>query len=186
MEDYPEYRFACSQAQQYAWIKERNPELWGRSARSRRARAVRAGRRQLDRARLQPPVGRVARAPVPPRPALVRARVRPAPPRVLEPRRVRLRRAAAADPARGGDHALPDAEALVEPLQQAGAPHAHVAGRSTAARCSRTSRPPTPTTPRRPSPSCVERARLQGSRALAHEPARVRLRRRRRRARRAT
>jgi alpha-mannosidase len=30
MEDYPEYRFACSQAQQYAWIKERNPDLWGR------------------------------------------------------------------------------------------------------------------------------------------------------------
>ena len=30
MEEYPEYRFACSQAQQYAWIKERNPELWGR------------------------------------------------------------------------------------------------------------------------------------------------------------
>ena len=30
MDDYPEYRFACSQAQQYAWIKERNPELWDR------------------------------------------------------------------------------------------------------------------------------------------------------------
>jgi alpha-mannosidase len=30
MEDYPEYRFACSQAQQYAWIKERNPDLWRR------------------------------------------------------------------------------------------------------------------------------------------------------------
>jgi alpha-mannosidase len=30
MEDYPEYRFACSQAQQYAWIKQRNPHLWGR------------------------------------------------------------------------------------------------------------------------------------------------------------
>ena len=30
MEEYPEYRFACSQAQQYAWIKERNPELWER------------------------------------------------------------------------------------------------------------------------------------------------------------
>ena len=30
MEDYPEYRFACSQAQQYAWIKERNPDLWQR------------------------------------------------------------------------------------------------------------------------------------------------------------
>ena len=36
-----------------------------------------------------------------------------------------------------GHHALPDAEALVEPLQQAGAPHVHVAGASTAARCSR-------------------------------------------------
>ncbi len=30
MDDYPEYRFACSQAQQYAWIKERNPDLWER------------------------------------------------------------------------------------------------------------------------------------------------------------
>jgi alpha-mannosidase len=30
MDDYPEYRFACSQAQQYAWIQARNPELWAR------------------------------------------------------------------------------------------------------------------------------------------------------------
>ena len=30
MDEYPEYRFACSQAQQYAWIQERNPELWQR------------------------------------------------------------------------------------------------------------------------------------------------------------
>jgi alpha-mannosidase len=30
MDDYPEYRFACSQAQQYAWVKERNPDLWER------------------------------------------------------------------------------------------------------------------------------------------------------------
>ncbi|MDX6409013.1 MAG: alpha-mannosidase [Gaiellaceae bacterium] len=30
MEDYPEFRFACSQAQQYAWIKERNADLWER------------------------------------------------------------------------------------------------------------------------------------------------------------
>lgn len=28
MDEYPEYRFACSQAQQYAWIEERDPELW--------------------------------------------------------------------------------------------------------------------------------------------------------------
>jgi alpha-mannosidase len=30
MERYPEFRFACSQAQQYAWIKERNPDLYER------------------------------------------------------------------------------------------------------------------------------------------------------------
>ena len=30
MDRYPEYRFACSQAQQYAWIEERNPDLWER------------------------------------------------------------------------------------------------------------------------------------------------------------
>ena len=30
MDEYPEYRFACSQAQQYAWIEEREPELWQR------------------------------------------------------------------------------------------------------------------------------------------------------------
>ncbi len=30
MDDYPEYRFACSQAVQLAWIEERNPELFGR------------------------------------------------------------------------------------------------------------------------------------------------------------
>ncbi len=28
MDEYPEFRFACSQAQQYAWIEEREPELW--------------------------------------------------------------------------------------------------------------------------------------------------------------
>ncbi len=30
MDEYPEYRFACSQAQQLSWIKERNPDLWRR------------------------------------------------------------------------------------------------------------------------------------------------------------
>ena len=28
LSEYPEYRFACSQAQQYAWIEEARPELW--------------------------------------------------------------------------------------------------------------------------------------------------------------
>ncbi len=30
LEEYPEYRFACSQAQQYAWIREGSSELWER------------------------------------------------------------------------------------------------------------------------------------------------------------
>jgi alpha-mannosidase len=30
MDEYPEYLFACSQAQQYTWIKERNPDLYAR------------------------------------------------------------------------------------------------------------------------------------------------------------
>jgi alpha-mannosidase len=30
MERYPAYRFACSQAQQYAWIRDRAPRLWAR------------------------------------------------------------------------------------------------------------------------------------------------------------
>jgi alpha-mannosidase len=32
MDRYPFYKFACSQAQQYAWIKERNPDLYRRIA----------------------------------------------------------------------------------------------------------------------------------------------------------
>jgi alpha-mannosidase len=30
MDRYPEYRFACSQAQQYDWMRRRRPELWDR------------------------------------------------------------------------------------------------------------------------------------------------------------
>jgi alpha-mannosidase len=30
MDDYPEYRFACSQAQHYAWIEEHHPDLFDR------------------------------------------------------------------------------------------------------------------------------------------------------------
>jgi len=32
MDEYPEYRFACSQAAQYAWIEEHQPELFARLA----------------------------------------------------------------------------------------------------------------------------------------------------------
>jgi alpha-mannosidase len=44
MDDYPEYRFACSQAQQLTWIKERNPDLYARIlARAERGQFVPVG-----------------------------------------------------------------------------------------------------------------------------------------------
>ena len=120
-----------------------------------RGRALGAGRRHVDRAGLQPAVGRVARPPVPVRTTVLRAGVRPPLQRVLEPRRVRLQRPAAADHARRRDRPVPDPEAVVEPLQPAAAPHVHLAGDRRLARCSRTSRRPTRTTPRWRSPSCA-------------------------------
>ena len=30
LDDHPDHRFACSQAQQYAWIEERHPDLFDR------------------------------------------------------------------------------------------------------------------------------------------------------------
>ena len=135
MDDYPEYRFACSQAQQYTWIKERNPDLYARIRERVERGPVRARRRHLDRARLQHPVRRVARAPVPARPGVLRARVRPPLPRVLEPRRVRLQRPAAADHARRGHRPLPHAEALVEPRSTSPTTTRSAGRASTAARC---------------------------------------------------
>ncbi len=44
MDAYPEYRFACSQAAQYAWIEERHPELFARiQARAAEGRWVPVG-----------------------------------------------------------------------------------------------------------------------------------------------
>jgi alpha-mannosidase len=44
MRDYPEHRFACSSAQHYAWVKERDPELYAQiRARVREGRWVPVG-----------------------------------------------------------------------------------------------------------------------------------------------
>ena len=44
MERYPEHRFACSQAQQWDWMRERNPDLWTQmAARAREGRFIPAG-----------------------------------------------------------------------------------------------------------------------------------------------
>ena len=146
MEDYPEYHFSASQAQQYAWMKEQYPPLYERIRAQVRSGPVRADRQHVGRGRLQHPVGRVARAPDRARQALLPRRVRPRDHRPLAPRRVRLLRRAPADPEGGGHHVVPHAEDVVERDQPLPAQHVLVGGDRRHARSSRTSRPPTPTT----------------------------------------
>ena len=154
----------------------------GRDRGARRRGRLGPRRRHLDRARLQHPLGRIAPAAVPPRPAVLRAAVRPALHGVLEPRRLRLQRPAPADHARGRSRPVPDAEALVEPLQPARAPHVRLAG-------DRRQRGAGALPARRHlherghgRGAAQERPGIQGSRALADLDARLRLRRRGRRA----
>ncbi len=128
MARYPEFRFCCSQAYQYDWVRRAQPRPVRPHPASSRCRAVGAGGRHLGGARLQPALGRVAGAPVPVRPAVLRARVRPPPPRVLESRRVRLQRPAAPDHARRRHRPVPHPEALLEPVQRSRTPHLHLAG----------------------------------------------------------
>ena len=101
LDEYPDYRFACSQAQQYAWIEETRPGALGavRGAR-RRGQLVPVGGSWVE-PDCNLPSGESLAAPVPARPALLRARVRPALHGVLEPGRLRLQRPAPAAHARG-------------------------------------------------------------------------------------
>ena len=56
MRDYPEYRFACSQAYQYDVIKRRNPGTVPAHQGTRETRPVGDRRRHVDRAGLQHPI----------------------------------------------------------------------------------------------------------------------------------
>ena len=154
----------------------------GADPRARRRRAVAPGRRDVGRAGLQPARRRVARTPVRLRPALLRARVRPPRARVLEPRRVRLQRPAAADHARRRHRRLPHAEALVEPVQPARAPHLPL-GRDRRLGGARALPAGRHLQRRGDRPRAAPRGpRLQGPRAVGAQPARLRVGRRRRRA----
>ena len=129
MDEYPEYRFACSQAQQYEWIKRAQPgALRAASATAVRAPAVRAGRRHWIEPDCNIPSGE----------SLVRQFLYGQ--RFFE-REFGRRCSEFWNPdvfgyngqlpqiMRGaGIDAFPDPEALVEPVQPAGAPHVHLAG----------------------------------------------------------
>ena len=76
IDETDDFVYGMSSAQQYAWIKEHRPEVWRACPGRRGGRALRAARRHVGRERHRHAVGRVARAPVPPRPALLRDRAR--------------------------------------------------------------------------------------------------------------
>ena len=113
MDAYPEYRFACSQAQQY----DVDPASATPSCTRASADSVAGGQWvPVGGTWVEPdcnlPSGESLVRQFLLRPALLRARVRPPLPRVLEPGRVRLHRPAAADHARRRHRPLPDPEAL--------------------------------------------------------------------------
>ena len=70
-DDYPEFVFACSQAQQYAWIKEHYPEVFERIQEAVADGPVGAGRRHVGRGRRQPARRRGAGPPARPRQAVL-------------------------------------------------------------------------------------------------------------------
>ena len=182
MERYPGYRFACSQAQQYAWIRDRAPGLWARI-------------RERVAAGQWLPVGGTWIEPdcnLPAGESLVRQflygqrfferELGRRATRVLEPRRVRLQRPAAADHARRRHRRLPHAEALLEPVQPARAPHLPL-GRDRRLGGARALPAGRHLQRRGDRPRAAPRgARLQGPRAVGAQPARLRVGRRRRRA----
>ena len=155
----------------------------GADPREGRGRAVRPGRRQLGRARLQPPLGRVARAPVPARPALLRgARSAAAAASSGHPTR-----SATAASCRSSCALRGITRFLTQKLSwnRFNRPEHHTfiwQGDRRQRGARRTSRRPTPTTATRASTSCCgRRASSRTTSRRAHEPARLRLRRRRRR-----
>ena len=181
MEDYPDYRFACSQAQQYAWIKERNPDLWER---------IRA---RIDSGQYVPVGGSWVEPDcnLPSGESLLRQFLYGQ--RFFEQEFGRRHRefwspdafgyagTAPADSARVWDHALSHPEALLESLHEARAPHLRLAGRRRQ-RGARTLPAGRHVQLRGKRARAAESlAALPRPRLLAHEPARLRLRRRRRR-----
>ena len=90
MDEYPEYRFACSQAQQYAWIEETQPELFERiDVKVHGGQWIPVGGMWVE-ADMNLPSGESLARQIVLRPALLRVAVRSPLPRGVDPRRVRL------------------------------------------------------------------------------------------------
>ncbi len=125
--DYPELVFACSQAQQYAWVKEHQPHIWERIK-----EAVAAGQWS--------PVGSMwvesdanmpgasAGPPARPREEVLRGGAGRRDGGDLAAGLLRLHRRLPPTGETGGGEVVPHPEAVLEPAQQDAAPHLLVGG----------------------------------------------------------
>ena len=147
MDDDPDFVFAMSSAQQYAWIKEHQPELFERVQEPVADGPVRAGRRHVGRVRHQHarrrgdgPAVRARQAVLPRGASASRPRRSGCPTRSATPRRCRR---SSGSPARGGSS--PRRSRGTRPTGSRTTPSGGRA--STAPGSSPTSRRSTPTTP---------------------------------------
>src|SRR6185437_6045938 len=126
MEDYPEFKFACSQAAQYVMMEESDPDLFARI----RARAAKGQWIPIGGSWVEPDCN------LPSGESLSRQllygqryfeKTFGARAHLLESRRVRLCRAIAAVDARSRHGPVPDPETVLEPLHRAAASQLPVA-----------------------------------------------------------
>ena len=180
--DYPEFVFACSQAQQYAWVKEHQPEIYQRIAGGREAgQWVPVGGMWVE-SDAQPARRRGAGPPARARQAVLPRRVRRRVPGGVAAGLVRLhRRVPAAGPA--GRDAAGSSPRSCPGTRRTSSRTTRSGGRaSTAPGSSPTSRRSTPTTPTLRGPGAGARgAQLRREGPRHPVAAAVRARRRRRR-----
>ena len=96
-DEHPDFRFACSSAQQYAWVKELYPELFDADQRAGRGRPVRPGRGHVGGGRHQHAGRRGDGPPVRGRQAVLPRQVRRRDPGGVAARLLRLLCGTAAD-----------------------------------------------------------------------------------------
>ena len=183
MDEYPEYRLRVLAGAAVRVGRGAGPGSVGAHPREGRGGQFVPVGGTLGRARLQHPVGRVARAPVRARPALLRGRAS-ASAAASSGRRTRSATAGSCRRSCGSPASTASSRRSSRGTASTSPTRTRSSGRATtAARCSATSRPPTTTTATSSVDELLRTARdFKDHESSAREPARLRLRRRRRRA----
>ena len=104
MEEYPEYKFMCSQPQLYQFVKERNPELYERIREKVKEGRWEADGRHVAGSGLQSDERRKSRAPDSVRKEVFQGRIRRGLPYGMGTGRIRIQRRFAADHAKERHH----------------------------------------------------------------------------------